>query len=81
MCCLLTILVLLGARAVDIAWWIAQPGCWDLAFSSWVWPVLGITFLQWTTMSYVHDAPATEKGRGGCAAPALRGGVVVGEAQ
>ena len=53
MCCLLTILLLLGARAVDIIWWIAQPGRWDLAFSSWVWPVLGIIFLPWTTMFYV----------------------------
>ena len=26
MCCLFTILVLLGARAIDIVWWIAQPG-------------------------------------------------------
>lgn len=57
MCCLLTILLLLGARAVDIVWWIAQPGRWDLAFSSWVWPVLGIIFLPWTTLFYVLVAP------------------------
>jgi hypothetical protein len=57
MCCLFTILVLLGARAVDVVWWIAQPARWDLAFTSWVWPVLGIIFLPWTTMFYVIVAP------------------------
>jgi hypothetical protein len=62
MCCLLTILVLLGARAVDIVWWIAQPARWDLAFSSWVWPVLGIIFLPWTTLFYVIVAPGGVNG-------------------
>lgn len=62
MCCLFTILVLLGARAVDIVWWILQPTRWDLAFSSWVWPVLGIIFLPWTTMFYVIVAPGGVNG-------------------
>ena len=47
-CCLLTVLVLLGARAVDIVWWIAQPARWDAAFSSALWPILGIIFAPWT---------------------------------
>jgi hypothetical protein len=62
MCCLFTILVLLGARAVDIVWWIAQPARWDMAFSSWLWPVLGIIFLPWTTMFYVIVAPGGVNG-------------------
>ena len=53
MCCLFTILLLLGARAVDIVWWIAQPGRWDAAFSSALWPILGIIFAPWTTMMWV----------------------------
>ena len=56
-CCLLTLLVLLGARAVDIVWWIAQPGRWDAAFSSVLWPILGIIFAPWTTMMYVLVSP------------------------
>lgn len=62
MCCLFTILLLLGARAVDVVWWIAQPARWSLAFSSWVWPVLGIIFMPWTTMLYVLVAPGGVKG-------------------
>ncbi len=62
MCCLFTILLLLGARAVDIVWWIAQPGRWDLAFSSWVWPVLGIIFVPWTTMMWVIVSPGGVNG-------------------
>ncbi len=33
MCCLFTVLFLLGARAVDIVWWIAQPARWDAAWT------------------------------------------------
>ena len=57
MCCLFTILFLLGARAVDVVWWIAQPGRWDAAFSSALWPILGIIFAPWTTMMWVLVAP------------------------
>jgi len=57
MCCLMTVLVLLGARAVDIVWWIAQPARWDAAFSSALWPILGILFAPWTTMMYVLVSP------------------------
>jgi uncharacterized membrane protein YczE len=62
MCCLFTILVLLGARAVDIVWWLADPARWDVAFSSWIWPVLGIILLPWTTMFYVIVAPGGVNG-------------------
>jgi hypothetical protein len=42
MCCLFTILFLLGARAVDVVWWIAQLTRWSAALSSVLWPILGI---------------------------------------
>ncbi len=57
MCCLMTVLFLLGARAVDIVWWIAQPARWDAAFSSALWPILGIIVAPWTTMTWVIVAP------------------------
>jgi hypothetical protein len=57
MCCLFTILLLLGPRFANIVWWIAQPTRWDVAFSTWIWPVLGIVFVPWTTMMYVLVAP------------------------
>jgi hypothetical protein len=62
MCCLFTLLFLLGARFVDVVWWIAQPGRWDLAFSSWLWPVLGIIFAPWTTMMWVLVSPSGVNG-------------------
>ena len=62
MCCLFTILLLLGARAVDIVWWIAQPVRWDAAFSSALWPILGIIFAPWTTMMWVICAPGGVNG-------------------
>jgi hypothetical protein len=62
MCCLFTVLLLLGARAVDIVWWIAQPTRWDAAFSSVLWPILGIIFAPWTTMMYVLVAPGGVNG-------------------
>ena len=62
MCCVLTLLFLLGARAVDVVWWIAQPGRWDAAFSSWLWPVIGIIFAPWTTMMWVLVSPGGVNG-------------------
>jgi hypothetical protein len=49
--------MLLGPRAAILIWWIWQPGRWDLAFSTWFWPILGFVFAPWTTMSYVLVAP------------------------
>ena len=43
----------LGPRFAAIIWWIVDPTRWDLAFSSWFLPVLGILFLPWTTLAYV----------------------------
>ncbi len=57
MCCFATTLMLLGPRAAILIWWIWQPGRWDLAFSTWFWPILGFVFAPWTTMSYVLVAP------------------------
>ena len=53
MCCLFTTLVLLGPRIAGVFWWIFQPVRWNLAFNSWIWPMLGLMFLPWTTLMYV----------------------------
>lgn len=58
MCCLLTVLFFLGPRVADIIWWIAQPVRWSTAFGgSWLWPILGIIFLPFTTLMFVLIAP------------------------
>jgi hypothetical protein len=53
MCCVLTVLLFLGVRLADIAWWLLQPVRWSAAFGSIIWPILGIIFLPWTTLVYV----------------------------
>ena len=57
MCCLFTTLFLLGPRAAGVVWWIINPVRWELAFDSFIWPILGILFLPWTTLMYVIVAP------------------------
>ncbi len=63
MCCAFLTLVLLGPRIFGGFWWIFQPGRWQLAFNNWggslwwIWPILGIVFLPWTTLMYVIVAP------------------------
>ena len=62
MCCLFTTLVLLGPRLGIIFWGLAQPARWELAFDTFVWPLLGFVFLPWTTLMYVAVAPAGVSG-------------------
>jgi hypothetical protein len=60
MCCFLTLFVVLGPRIAGVFWWIAQPARWVGAvgaFDSWIWPVLGLVFLPFTTLMYVAIAP------------------------
>jgi hypothetical protein len=63
MCCLLLLLALLGPRIFGPVWWLLQPPRWEAAFRNfaddlwWIWAVLGIIFLPWTTLMYVLVAP------------------------
>lgn len=64
MCCAFLALVLLGPRVFGVFWWIFQPVRWQAAFTNlfggglwWLWPMLGIIFLPWTTLMYVIVAP------------------------
>ena len=52
MCCFIAILAFLGPRFALVVMWITGNRV-DLAFSSWVWPLLGLFFLPWTTLAYV----------------------------
>lgn len=56
MCCLLTILIILGPRVAGVFWWLFDSDRWVSAagaFNSFLWPLLGIIFLPWTTIIYV----------------------------
>lgn len=57
MCCFLTSLFLLGPRIAALVWWLFWPVRWNLAFSSIIWPILGIIFAPWTTLMYVIIFP------------------------
>jgi len=57
MCCLVTVLGLLGPRAAILVWWLMQPARWASAFSNFLWPLLGFLFLPWTTLAFVLVAP------------------------
>lgn len=52
MCCLVLLATGLGPRIALAIWWIFGEKV-DLAFSTWVWPLLGLLFLPWTTLFYV----------------------------
>jgi hypothetical protein len=52
MCCFALILGFLGPRVALLAWWIFGDKV-DLAFDTWLWPLLGLVFLPWTTLAYV----------------------------
>jgi hypothetical protein len=52
MCCLLLTAGLIGPRIALLGWWIFGDRV-DLAFDSWVWPLLGLLFLPWTTLAYL----------------------------
>lgn len=57
MCCLFTVLVFLGPRAGILVWWLLQPARWNLAFQSFIWPLLGFIFVPWMTLMYVLVSP------------------------
>lgn len=57
MCCFFTILLFLGPRFAGIVWWLIQPVRWSLAFDTYIFPILGIIFVPWTTLMYVIVAP------------------------
>jgi hypothetical protein len=52
MCCLAGIMALLGPRVALVVWWIFGAKV-EAAFSTWVWPLLGLIFVPWTTLFYV----------------------------
>ena len=55
--CLFFAILLLGPRIGILFWWIAEPGRWDAAFTTVIWPLLGFVFMPWTTLMFVAVAP------------------------
>ncbi len=57
MCCIVSLLVLIGPRIAAIAWYLTDSARWSAAFSNILWPLLGVIFLPWTTLAYVLMSP------------------------
>lgn len=52
MCCTLLLAFGIGPRIALVLVWIFGERV-EAAFDSWVWPLLGLIFLPWTTLFYV----------------------------
>ena len=52
MCCLALLAGFIGPRIALFIWWVFGNKV-DAAFDTWVWPLLGLIFLPWTTLAYV----------------------------
>ena len=57
MCCFITSLLLAGPRAAILVWWLLFPVRFNVAFSTILWPILGILFAPWTTLMYLAIWP------------------------
>jgi hypothetical protein len=55
--CFLFIVLFLGPRAGIVFWWLLEPGRWDAAFTTVIWPIVGFIFAPWTTLMFVAVAP------------------------
>jgi len=63
MCCIVTVLILIGPRAGILIWWLLDMSRWQRAFDTFVWPLLGAIFLPWTTLAYVLVFPQGVNGK------------------
>jgi hypothetical protein len=52
MCCFLLLFAALGPRFAIVAMWLFGNRV-DLAFGSWLWPLLGLVVAPWTTLMYL----------------------------
>ena len=52
MCCFFLLFAALGPRFAIIAMWLFGNRV-DLAFGSWLWPLLGLLVAPWTTLMYL----------------------------
>ena len=58
MCCLFTTIIFLGPRFGILIWWLIQPVRFAATFNTFIWPLLGLIFLPWSTLMYVALFPS-----------------------
>jgi len=52
MCCLLSVLAILGPRAALVLWWLVDQSWFNRIYDTFIWPLLGFIFLQFTTLMW-----------------------------
>ena len=53
MCCFFTTLLFFGPRLAFLIYWLIWPVRVMSVLNTWIWPLLGLIFLPWTTLTYV----------------------------
>ena len=56
-CCLFATLLAGAPRVAFLLWWVFQPVRINATFSTFIWPLLGVLFIPWTTIMYVVVFP------------------------
>jgi len=59
MCCLFAVLLFFGPRIAFLIYWFNPAGHQRVsqAFTTWLWPLLGLIFVPWVTLVYVLVFP------------------------
>lgn len=59
MCCFFATLLFFGPRLAFLVYWLFPAGQLKInaAFNTFIWPLLGLIFLPWTTLMYVLVYP------------------------
>ncbi len=57
-CCLFATILAGAPRLALVMWWIFQPVRLNATFPNFIWPLLGILFIPWTTLMYVIVYPS-----------------------
>jgi hypothetical protein len=55
--CLFFSILFLGPRFGLLVYWLGWPARWNLAFDSWVVPIIGFFIAPWTTLTWVLCSP------------------------
>ncbi|NTU70727.1 MAG: hypothetical protein HGB10_02755 [Coriobacteriia bacterium] len=56
-CCLFASILAGAPRFAFVLWWLFQPGRIGRTFDGFLWPLLGLIFVPWTTLMYVMVYP------------------------
>lgn len=56
-CCLFAVMLSGAPRLAFMLWWLFDPTRIINTFGSFIWPLLGVVFLPWTTLMYVLVSP------------------------